>query len=102
MFDTCPLDAGAEVIAQFILIMSSEFTSRKCGHFVRFYRMDGRSCNSFIDRFHICLMFENDVRGIFNLHEAPVIGDARLFDHRATEPCIFIKTAMKSGHIQVI
>jgi len=102
MLDAGSFDTGAEVVAQFILVMTGELPSEECGDLIRFHGVDGRSGNGFIDSSKISLSFEHNIRGIFNLHEAPVIGNVQLFDHRAIEPGIFIKAMMKFGSIQVV
>jgi hypothetical protein len=102
MLDAGSFYPGAEVVAQFILIMTGELPSKECGDLVGFHGVYGRSGDGFIDDPQISLSFEHHIRGILDLQEAPVIGNVQLFDYRAIEPGIFIKTVMKLGNIQAV
>lgn len=102
MLDADSFDTGAEVVAQFILVMTGELPSEECGDLIGFHGVDGRSGDGFIDSSQISLSFEHNIRGILGLHEAPAIDNVHPFDHRAIKPGIFIKAMMKSGNIQVV
>jgi hypothetical protein len=77
--------------------MAGELTSEECGDPVGLHGVNGCSGDGFIDRTQISLPFEHNISSVLDLHEAPVIGHVKLFDHRTVESGIFIKAMMTTS-----
>ena len=75
-------DAGIEVISHFALVVPVEFLSQKRGDVLGFQRVDGTSDKRFVQQFEVRLFLEDDVGGIFCLHDTPVIGETVVLDDR--------------------
>jgi len=102
VLDPGTLDASVEVVAEFVGVVAGELTPEEGGDVVGLDRVDGRADQRLIQGAEVGLAMEDDVGGVLDLHEAPVIGSVQLFDYRAIEPGIFIKTMMKFGNIQAV
>src|SRR5262249_43667635 len=76
VLDPRSLDARAKVIAEFILIMPCEFATEKRRDMVCFDGMNGCPSQSIIQPLEVFGTSKHDVRGVFDLHEAPVIAQA--------------------------
>lgn len=76
------LDAGVKFVSHFALVIPMEFRSQESGDILGFYRVNGATDKGFIERFEIRLLFEDDVGGIFSLHDRPAIGKTIGGGHR--------------------
>jgi len=102
MFDTGSFHPGVEGIAHFILVAAVEFPAKEGGNILGFDRVNRGAHNFVIDRFKITLSLEDDIRGIFDLHQAPVIVVAKVPDDRAVLPDDFIELTMQSFYIDIV
>ena len=91
MLNACSLYTGVEIVAQFILIIAVKFSSQKCGDVVGLDGMYGRPDQFVIDGRKIALSFENNVGGIFGLHDAPVIAVLKKIDDRTVQAGISVE-----------
>ena len=73
VFDARAFDAGVEMVADLALIMAVKFSSQESGDLISFDGVDGGADNGFVESSEILGAFKEEVRGIFDLHEAPVI-----------------------------
>jgi hypothetical protein len=77
VFDPSALDAGMEVIAQFVLASFCQLAPQEGGYMIRFDGMDGGAHQFFVDRSKVWLPLEDNIGGIFGLHDAPVIAGGK-------------------------
>lgn len=99
---SCAHNTCAEVIANFSLIITSEFFSKERSDVVSFNRMDGSSYEFFINISQVALLFEDDVRGVFGLHYTPVVIVFELPDDRTILIGGFIQNAMNLFNVNVV
>ena len=83
VLDACSLNAGMEIIAEFILVVGGKFAAQKGGDIVGLYCVGGGSDQFVIKRGEVFLAFENDVGGVFDLHEAPMVTTGELLEDGA-------------------
>lgn len=83
MPDSCPLDTGVEIVTHFALIVPVELLPKKRGDILRFYRVNSTSDKGLIQRLEVRLSLENDVGGVFCLHDGPMIRKAVTFEEGA-------------------
>jgi len=102
MFDTGPLTPRVEGITHFILIAAVEFTTEERGDILGFDRVNGGTDNFVIDQFKIAFLPEEDVRGVLDLHKAPVVVIDKMPKDRAIASDKMIQLAMKSFNIDII
>lgn len=83
VFNARALNAGVKIIAEFILKAAGEFTAQKHGNLFRLDSINRGADQLFVKRCKVSLAFEHNVRGVFNLHKAPVIPAGKTA-HRGT------------------
>ena len=93
--DACTLDTGAKIVAELILVGRGELSAEEGGDLIGFDRVNGGVHDGLIQGLEIALAVEEDVGGIFDLHEAPVIVCAEMMHNgtKAFNPAI--ETSMK-------
>lgn len=62
-----------EVIAQFVLVSFGESAAQESGDIIRFNGMDGGAHQFFVNGSKVCLPSEDDIGGVFGLHDTPMI-----------------------------
>src|SRR3990172_2786048 len=77
------LNTSVEVVAQLIPVAASELASEEGGDVVGFDRVDGRANQGVIEGMQVGLAMEDDVGGVLNLHDTPVVRSAELAGDRA-------------------
>ena len=82
MLDAGSFECACESHCQFILEELTEMTSKEGGHLFGFDRVDCRAHQFLIEGRQILLTMKDDVRGIFHLHQAPVIEGRKVTDDR--------------------
>ena len=102
MFYACSLYAGVEVIAHLILIITVQFSSQKGGDIVGLDGMYGRSDQFIVDESKIVLTLENNVGGVFGLHNAPMIAILELLDGRTVTASVGIEYSVNASDIDVV
>jgi len=102
MLDACSLYAGVKVIAHLVLIISVKVSSQKCCDVVCFDSMYGRSDQFIIDGSKIALLLENNVGGVFGLHDAPVAAILKKSDYRTVHAGISVEYPVNVFDIEVI
>lgn len=70
--NTGALDAGVEIVAHLVLVVSVELASEKGGNVVGFDGVSGGANQFLVKRGKVLLALEYDVGGVFGLHEAPM------------------------------
>lgn len=85
VFDACSLNAGVKIVAHLVAVITVEFPAKVGGDILGFNRVDGRSDTFLINGGKIALAFEDDVGGVFYLHQAPVKAVRKVFDNGAVE-----------------
>lgn len=78
VFDAGALDAGMKVVAEFVLKAFGKFASEKHGHLFGFHGVDGGTDEFFINGLKFALASKDDVGGIFDLHQAPMVSAAEM------------------------
>ena len=102
MFDTGTLNSRVEVIAHFVLVAAVEFATEECGDILGFDRVNGGTDNFVIYQFKVALLPEDDIRGVLDLHKAPVVVIGKMPNDWAVVPNNLIKLAMKPFNIDII
>lgn len=102
VFNACSLDAGAEVVAHLVLVIGMQIPSEKGSNVVGLDGMDGRPDQFIIDGRKIALSVENNVRGIFGLHDAPVVAVLKMADHRTIQMGISIQYPVNPFYVEVV
>jgi hypothetical protein len=102
VFNACSLDAGTEVITHLVFIIGVKIPPQEGGDIVGLDGMDGRSDQFAIDGRKIALSFENNVRGVFGLHNAPVIAVLKMADHRTVQTGILIQYPVNAFYMEVV
>ena len=78
VFDACTLDTGLEVIAEFVQVSFGDFAAKEGSNMVRFDGMDGSTYQFLVDGSKVFLPLEDDIGGVFSLHDAPVIARGKV------------------------
>lgn len=73
VIDTSAFDTGVKIVTHFILVVAYKFATEKCGDVFRFDRMGSSANQFFIDWTKVSLLTKDNVRSIFDLHEAPMV-----------------------------
>lgn len=76
--DACALDPGVEVLADLAEVARIQLLAQEGGHVLGANHVDGRADEVVVEGTQILLALEDDVRGILDLHEAPVIAGREL------------------------
>ena len=74
MLDAGALDPGCELTADLLGELGGALVAQEGGHVFGFDGQDGLPGKLFIDRFEDGLRAEHQIGGVFDLHEAPVVG----------------------------
>lgn len=80
MSDACALDTGVKIIADFIPGGVGELATQKGGDVIGLDSMDGGADQFIVNGLEILSPFEDDVGGVFDLHQAPVIAGLEMSD----------------------
>lgn len=102
MFNACSLYAGVEVVAHFVLITAVKFSSQKGGDVVGFDGMYGRPDQFIIDESKVALPFENNVGGVFDLHDAPMVAILEIPDDGTVAASVGIEYSVNAFDIDVV
>lgn len=102
MFNACSLYAGVEVIAHLILIITVQFSSQKGGDIVGLDGMYGRSDQFIVDGSKIVLTLENNVGGVFDLHNTPMIAILELLYNGTVTASVGIEYSVNASDIDVV
>ena len=102
VFNSGTHNASAEVIAHLTLVEPVNFAAQERSNVVDFYCMNGCSHQFSINYFQVALLAENDVGGIFGLHDAPMVIVRKVSNHRTVLPGRFIENAMHLLDIDVV
>ena len=102
MFNACSLYAGVEVVAHLILIIAVKFSSQKGGDVVGFDGMYGRPDQFIIDESKVDLTFENNVGGVFDLHDAPMVAILEIPDDGTVSASIGVEYSVNAFDIDVV
>jgi len=81
VLQTRPLDTGVEVVAQFILVVAGEFAAEKGGDVSGLDRVNRRADQGLVEGPQVLLTVEDEVGGVLHLHQAPMIGYAKVRPH---------------------
>jgi hypothetical protein len=79
-----------------------QLSTKKGGDVVRFDRMSGRGDHLVIDRFEHGLFFENNIQGILDLHEAPVIFLLKKLHDRTEQATVLIHNPVQDFDLQFV
>lgn len=79
-----------------------QFAPEKGGHVVGFDGVDGGARQCAVDVLEIRWSAENDIRGLLGLHDAPVIVQPKVADHRAVASRETIQQLMDCPDLQAI
>ncbi len=102
VFDAGALNADVEAVPHFVLIVTVEFVAEEGGDVFRFYGVDCCACQGVINGGQIGLLFEDDVGGVLNLINAPMIGESKMLVD-GTEPAgKFIQLPMETASLPAI
>ncbi len=80
--DSGSLDTGIKVVADFALVTGMQFSSQKSGDILGFNRVNGTANKRFIEQLKIGLFFKDNIGGIFDLSDRPMVGQSIVFDYR--------------------
>jgi len=102
MFNACSLDTGAEVVAHFILITAMKTSAQKGCDIVGLDSMYGRSDQFIVDGGKVALTFENNVGGVFGLHDAPMVAILEILDDGTVAAGVGIEYSVNAFDIDVV
>jgi len=77
VLQTGPFDPRMDVIAQLILVVPGELAAQKGSDVIRLDRVDGRTDQGLVERPQVLLTVEDEVGGVLDLHQAPVVGGGK-------------------------
>jgi hypothetical protein len=81
MFYSCSFNSGIEIIAHFTLIVKMHFSAEERRDIIGFHGMNRRCHQLIVYGLQILPAFEDYVRGIFRLHNAPMAASVKfLYD----------------------
>ena len=95
MLDTGPFDPGGELRPDLLCQLRGDLTARERRDLFRLdaqYRLAGQL---FVQRLQCRGGTEYQIGGVFNLHQAPVVGLAEHVEHRAAQRRISVEHAMQ-------
>src|SRR5581483_11357839 len=96
MLEAGALKTGVKVVAQFIAVVPGQLAAQERGDVIGLDRMDRRADQGVVERTQRSLAVEDEVRGILDLHQAPVVGRAKLRRDRAIARRPAVEGAMES------
>ena len=82
MLDACALDSGRKIVADLVFIATVRFAAKKRGYLIRLDTVNGSPGEILVKVLEILLPAEYEIRCVFDLHQAPVVGN-KLLDHGA-------------------
>lgn len=101
MLDAGALDAGGKVVAQFVPVSAMGLSPQKSRHPVGLDAVNGGSRQFGVQVRQLRLPVKNDIRGVFDLHQAPMVGVER-FDDRAVARSDRIEEAMEIFRLEPV
>ena len=102
VFDARALDACVEVVADFTGVVAVEFAAQECGDIVRLDAVDRGADEFFIERLEVLAAFEDDVCGVFHLHDAPVAAAGEMPQDGAVLRFVAGDDAVQSAHVECV
>jgi len=102
MFNACSLYAGVEVVAQFVLIIAVKTSAQKSGDIVGFDGVYGRSDQFIVDGSKVALTLENNVGGVFDLHDTPMVAILEILDDGTVAASVGIEYSVNAFDIDVV
>ena len=102
MFNACSLYAGAEVVAHLVLIIAVKFSSKKGGDIVGFDGMYGCSYQFIVDGSETVLTLENNVGGVFDLQDTPMVANLEIPDDGTVAASVGIEYSVNAFDIDVV
>ena len=100
MADACPLNPGAEIVANLAPIGPRELAAEKRGHLFGLDCMHGRADNVGIQGLEVGLPLKQHVGGILSLQEAPMVARTEPLSHRTELLRPSVQTSMKLLGVQ--
>jgi hypothetical protein len=97
-----PFKAGIKVVADFALVIHMKFCAQKGSDVFRFNRNNGAANEGLIKKLKIGLFSEDNVSGIFNLDERPIVGEGEGFNERTTPLGQNIQDLVQVGYTNLI
>ncbi len=102
MFNASSLDTCVKVVAQFVLIIAVKTSAQKGCDIVGFNCMYSRSYQFIIDGSKVALTFENNVGGVFDLHDAPMVAILEIPDDGTVAASIGVEYSVNAFDIDVV
>jgi len=95
-------DAGVEVVAELVTVLTDELSAEEGRHVGCLHGVDGGADDRLVERGEVSLPPKDDVGGVLDLHEAPVVAELQRLDDRAAEGGVVIKNAVELVDVEVI
>ena len=102
VLDAGALDAGVKVVADLGLHVSSELMAQERRHVVRLDSVDRRARQDLVQRSEVSLALEDDVGGVFDLHQAPVVARFELLDDGAVDARPAVQLPVQCANNQLL
>src|SRR5262249_53476783 len=102
MLDAGALDPGCELTADLLGELEGDLVAQEGGHVFGFDGQDGLPGKLFIERFEDGLRAEHQIGGVFDLHEAPVVGRSEEVEYRTALRGIAVEDLMQSDGREVV
>jgi len=102
MLDPSAFDPSVKIIAHFVPVSASELAAKKSSDVLGFNRVDGCPDQFLINRLQVDLTRKDDIGGVFDLHEAPMIPGFKMANDRAESIGELIELVMKSLRLDLI
>jgi hypothetical protein len=102
MLDAGALDPGGEPTADLLGELGRDFVAEEGGHVFGFDRQDGLPGQLFIKGFEDDVRAEHQISGVFDLHQAPVVGRSQDVKHRTALLGIAVEDVMQGGRREMI
>ncbi len=96
------LDAGVEIIADLGLHVPVQLLAQEGRHVARLDGVDGRAREDLVERPEVGLALKDDIGGVRDLHQAPVIPGAEVRDGGAVGPSPPIQLPMQGADDQLL
>lgn len=95
VLDAGALNAGLEAVAHLPLVRAVEFASEEGRYVIGLYGAHGGAHEGLVDRGQFVLLAEDDVGGVFHLHQAPVIAAGKQGNGGAEAAGVLIEFAVE-------
>src|SRR5499427_8607572 len=102
MLDAGALDPGCELTADLLGELGGDLVAQEGGHVFGFDGQDGLSGKLFIERSEDGLGAEHQIGGVFDLHDAPVVGRSEELEYRTALRGIAVEDLMQSDGREVV